>query len=239
MNKYLLGVFVLVVLGGAAFFAYENYYPQSRAVSDYSKPVNNPTPTPPTLSPQPIPTPTTNINTPTTPAGGTTKTYTNTQYGFSIQYPSIFTQPEGNDPNYSEFFDSTDGGTVAFAREYSFPPDTGSGLEIYGKFAVTVTNNQINVAHCLIAPPSTETSTSHIGTTTIHGVAFFGFQRDDAFAGGSDTTLHLRALHRGFCFDISSNTTYSGGVAGSVDTTKYDSQLTTWFSNMTQSFTFQ
>jgi len=120
----------------------------------------------------------------------------------------------------------------------SFPPDSGNGAVVSGNFNVEVTNNSTDTASCLTAPASSETTTSHVGTKLINGVSFLSYERDDAFAGGMNTTNHYRTVHNGSCFDIYSTITYSGGAAGAQDAVANQSQLQTTFSSMVQSFKF-
>lgn len=175
----------------------------------------------------------------TTASGASSlQTYTNSQYGLSIQYPSTLTQAGYvSDPSwYDNHLQPT--GSTLFSGGLSFPPDAGNGAVVGGVFNIRVSSNSADTASCLTAPPSSETTTSHIGTTAINGVSFLSYERDDAFAGGSNTTNHYRTLHNGSCFDMYATITYAGGAAGAQTAAANQAQLQTTFNAMVQSFRF-
>ena len=148
---------------------------------------------------------------------------TNSQYGFSISYPTSVTVALAS-------------GSLVFSASTQGPSDAAGSLS--GGLQITATQNS-SASDCLSTPASSEAQISNAQNVTINGLPFFSYKVDDAFAGGSSAGYHYKVLHGTTCFDISYYAQYAGGLAGSkLDISAEESKINAAFLAMVQTFHF-
>jgi hypothetical protein len=158
----------------------------------------------------------------TTPAPSVS-TYSSSQYGFSVQYPSDVT------PN-------TGGGNISAAL---MVPSTYEGPD-----TVSVTVRPAD-SSCLAAPaPYGDNGVTDNGTITINAVQFKSYMRASAATGSYIDDTAYAAVHGNLCFSIEDHLQrYSSGYFGGGQTEATQSQtdlasLKTMASSIIQSFRF-
>jgi hypothetical protein len=156
------------------------------------------------------------------------QTYTNSQYGFSFQYPSNF----AIQTNTALLQDGMGPDTTLAQVTYPSTSSTDKGI-----LEAVVDSYAPDVASCLVAPASTEVVTTNVGTKTFNGVSFFTYERDDAFAGGFDTTYVYKTVKNATCFQMSYTAIHSGGVTGTNEG-QIQAQMKSSLDLIVQSFRF-
>jgi len=135
-------------------------------------------------------------------------TYSSSQYGFTIQYPSNI-QP------------SASGSTFSFAITV---PSTYEGPE-----TVSVSVQSTN-ASCLSAPSSYgDNGATDNGYVTINGIQFKSYSRASAATGSYINDTTYAAVHNNLCYTIEDHLqSYSGGYfgGGQAEATQSQSDLT-------------
>ncbi len=144
------------------------------------------------------------------------QTYTNTQFGFIIQYPSNLTMTTSPDPQHDYNYDPVDHDKVDynpaflplvdFSRGSGRDPTTAIGIVAGLEIAVATSSKVL----CLTAPKSNGSDLldySSPSTTTIDDVFFLTFDAmlDSGKVGLSGQSFggrYFRTVHRGICYSI-------------------------------------
>jgi hypothetical protein len=177
------------------------------------------------------------------------QTYTNSQYGFSVQYPSsiaINTTPTQE----QSFITNLDAGTqvAEFGPIQGSFTATESGwgtngvVTTDGRLIVGVSTNAADVAHCMIAPQGTEEGATDVATVNIQGTNFLSYEIDQPAAGSLGISYTDTTLHNGICYSITSiitgaESSHMNAADGAANTAVIQ-QLTAELNSIAQSFRF-
>ncbi|HTR18502.1 MAG TPA: hypothetical protein VMH91_00780 [Candidatus Paceibacterota bacterium] len=133
-----------------------------------------------------------------------TKTYNNTQYGFTMQYPSTAQV----NPDCAEGFSVCRGNPLVVFYEKSPQPINGFAYGYVVPIVSTSTNSWCNT------PTGGEGNSTKYGTATIHGVQFTTSSGGDAAAGTQEAFTAYYTSHNGLCYAILDDefSNYQGGV---------------------------
>lgn len=121
------------------------------------------------------------------------QTYTNTQYGFSLQYPNaVQVNPPCTEDSGTQYLCS-ESKQISFYEKESQP----SNRFAYGYVAISASTNVQAVASCIAAAPYGKTSTA-----TINGIQFTVTGQGSAAAGTQQAYTVYNALRDGVCYAI-------------------------------------
>jgi predicted ribosomally synthesized peptide with SipW-like signal peptide len=191
----LLVILALVVVGGGA---YAYYSAQQNAIPQIA--ANQQATTTPSTAQT-----TTDSSAKSTPASSSqTKTYTNTQYGFSLQYPNAVTV----NPNCGEEEPACTGNPLI--KFYEQTPQPSNGFA-YGYLVVNASTDPATVSSCMTnASPGFGT----FSTTQINGIPFTIGGAGSAAAGTQEANTSYHALENGVCYslDLDEFSHYTGGT---------------------------
>src|ERR1700686_2342224 len=191
MRNILIGGGIVLVFIAAATFAYEHQRPTLAGQTWVSK----------TGSRQTFGTTTADTSTPAQPNSHTTRlvhqtnTYTNSQYGFALDYSSDLrlqappTQPLG-------------GWEYTFGHPnqlIAYIPTIGSNNVGEGSISINVSTSSADVIHCLV--PSQD-PTAQVSTTTINSIQFLRFKYVPDMAGLIQSATYYMTIHEDACYGI-------------------------------------
>jgi hypothetical protein len=129
--------------------------------------------------------------------------YINSQYGFSIVYPSNLALQ--TDPKLLQSGMGPDNTLLSLKVN-------GSNGMASGTFEVIVDSYSPDVANCLTVPPTTETSFTNKGNVSIGGITFLHFTSYSPAAGQFGASDIYHTVQRGSCYALS--LTVTGVEAG-------------------------
>ena len=137
--------------------------------------------------------PTQGSSVPTTPVGQ--GVYTNSRYGFSVQYPtSLMLETTG----------LSSGGFAGQSAVGAVSMYVANG-GIIERLSVNVSSDSADVGNCTVAPQSPESTGEHasnVSTVNINGTSFLKYQLSDLAAGQSVNSTVYRAVRNNTCYEI-------------------------------------
>jgi len=119
----------------------------------------------------------------------TTKMYTDTTDGFSLDYATSLT-PGTNDASW---YGALAGVSAQHIVSFTSGPES---------LAVSMSADPTDVGNCMVAPQSYEEAIGNVSTVQIHGVSFFKYGRGDVAMGQETSTTIYHTLHNNACFEM-------------------------------------
>ena len=190
---------LVVVVGGAYYVMQQNAAPQ---IPIY-QPVTTQQNTQPTANTTTQPTP--SQNKPALASG--MNTYTNSQHGFSVAYPSDLT-PATPGQSTSWYSSSQNKGVAAI--HFGDPKNMPARAQMQVGFS----GDSTDVANCLNLPDRPMQLVTDKGTVTINGVNFKSFTVDDVTSGHHYDEQWYKSVHNGSCWAMGTITQWNSHLSG-------------------------
>lgn len=122
--------------------------------------------------------------------------YTNSRYGFSLQYPDTFIAE--TDPKLLALEDGTMGPDNTLLKLTATNPSLDASV-----FEVLVDSYQPDLQNCLTVPPTNETVYTNNGNTAINRISFLNYAYSNLSTGKSESGgIVYRAVHNSSCYTL-------------------------------------
>lgn len=144
------------------------------------------------------------------------KTYTNSQYGFTLKYPSSYSLNDS--PGKQPYFEYEISEVASFSGKSNY---IDSSL-----FSVFADNNSVNLSMCLKDDPGSANPKDLTETKEINGNNFYVLYdntSDNAMGGARGTVSEYHIIHNGYCYILNSNIYWrEAGYLGIMENGKSD-----------------
>jgi hypothetical protein len=180
---------------------------------------------------------------------GSLQTYTNSQYGFSLQYPSnvqLNTTPASLQSPAANINAGTRLAVFGPVQKSFTVTEPGWGtngvVTIDGSVYAGVSSNTTDVANCMIAPSGPEIAAIDVTNETMNGIHFLSYTMAQPATGMEEDDGFYTTVHDDVCYSIfSSIDGIESGHLNTADAAANDSvtaQLQSELDSISQSFRF-